>query len=432
MNAHAAFKIADPQLHAHHPFRPVQYLGSKLRALDEIRDAVRTLTSPGARIADLFTGSTVVAQSLALDGARVSALDTQQYAQVFASALLGVGRSTKEGISPQTIASQALAQLDQQTDTWRDLESEETGAIASSDAPRLRRLYNCLPLAWRSPSETAAPLSITNVYAGSYFGVRQAREIDAIRSAVHQMHRRGELSDWQASAALTGLMHAASLSVHSAGKHFAQPLKDGSGNTAFLDARLLADRSIQLMDRFQDGCNRVATTPFDNSDRHTAIRASAEDFTRSDKEHYDLYYLDPPYTAQQYSRFYHLLETLAGHEAPKLPIDSPISAGLYPPNRYKSAFSSRRNAPKAMEAILERISKNGSSALISYSASKPGSDGNARMITLEELLSICIRTFGTSNVECLNMPFRYRQFNSSRNSNETRDDSEILVLCKPA
>lgn len=413
------------------PFRPIQYLGSKLRVLDEIASAASALVRPGAQVVDLFTGTTVVAQHLASAGAPVTAVDTQRYAELFGFALLGVERACNETLDGQEIVDAALGMDAATAECWRKASEAENHALDRSDAEALRSLYEALPLAWRSVGGSE-PFSICTVYAGTYFGVRQALEIDFLRRSIRQLGQEGRLSPWQSSAAMTGLMHAASMTVHSAGKHFAQPLRHGSGNVRFLDARLIADRSISVTDSFIEGCRRVSANPFRSTHGHGAIRAAAEEYVFDRKDAPQLYYLDPPYTAQQYSRFYHVLETLAEDGAPKIPLGGRVTSGLYPTGRYKSAFSSRRSAPKAMEALLIEIARRGAAALISYSASAAGSDGNARMVTLEELLGICSRAFGVANVECSRMAHRYRQFNSAGWANERRDDSEILILCKSA
>jgi adenine-specific DNA-methyltransferase len=432
MTERVALKSMEPDASAWLPFRPVQYLGSKLRVLEEIRSAASSLIRPGAQAVDLFTGTTVVAQHLASAGARVTAVDTQQYAQIFGTALLGVGRTPGEDLDDERIVASALEQVPATAEPWRKANDLEAEALLRADAATLRQLYKKLPLAWQVGEDSAQPLSICTVYAGTYFGVRQALEIDLLHSAIRRLTREGRLSAWQSATAMTGLMHAASMVVHSAGKHFAQPLGEGSGNARFLNARLLSDRSISVFDRFSEGCRRASENPFSALNGHGAVCAPAEEYVLADQGTHQLYYLDPPYTAQQYSRFYHVLETLADDGEPKVPLKERPSAGLYPVGRYKSAFSSRRMAPRTMEALLTEIARRGAAALISYSASAAGSDGNARMVTLEELLGICCGAFGTANVECSRMSHRYRQFNNAGNANDKRDDSEILILCKSA
>lgn len=412
------------------PYRPVQYLGSKMRVLNEIRAAVAELVAPNAQVVDLFTGSTVVAQALASDGYKVTAIDTQAYAEIFGTALLGVHRVagenlTLEGLNEHFDRKMATPEYAQ----WTSAMVREDEAIATQDISALRDLYEGLPLSWKRPDTASNTSPMTSVYAGSYFGVRQTLSLDILHSLCAELAGNQQLSLWQRAASKTALMHAASVAVHSAGKHFAQPFKTTSENTRFLDGRLLSDRREDIIVRFLEGCQSVSSTPFYSQDEHRSLKGAAENIV-SDIGAQQLYYLDPPYTAQQYSRFYHFLETLADDGVPKLPANTPITTGLYPENRYKSAFSARSKAPKAFASLMGKIAAQGASAIISYSASSAGSDGNARMVSLSELQEICVGAFGKSRVECQTMDHRYRQFNSTGNSNSKRDDKEVLILCK--
>lgn len=428
------------------PFRPVQYLGNKLRVLSEISDATNSLIGPRGRVADLFTGTTVVAQMLAHRGYHVSAVDTQKYAVAFANALLGISRQAEETIGTRRLMRVAHDISEVQFKEWRVFIDREDTAMRLKDFEALNELYKCLPLLWRSPRSVnynliceGAPLTsaigklplITSLFAGYYFGIRQALSLDCLRQAAAHLLVSGELSSWQFSAAITALASAASATVHSAGKHFAQPLNAGtSRNHAFLNKRLLDDRSISATSVFLSACKSIDLSAPRQDAAHSSLCAKAEEFVQTAIGHFDLYYLDPPYTAQQYSRFYHILETLVTYDFPQMLKDGSITTGLYPSGRFKSAFSSRSKAAVAFGAILHNAKKGGTSLLISYSASSPNSVGNARMISLEELLSICTEHYGTNAVECWRMRHRYRQFNSAANSNNNRDDSEILIACK--
>ena len=69
-------------------FRAIQYLGSKLRLLDPIKDAIDEVRASDAPVVDLFSGTGVVAHHLS-HTAPVVAVDIQQYARALADALVG-------------------------------------------------------------------------------------------------------------------------------------------------------------------------------------------------------------------------------------------------------------------------------------------------------------------------------------------------------
>lgn len=428
------------------PFRPIQYLGNKLRALPEILDATANLIGSQGRVADLFTGTTVVAQGFAERGYEVSAIDTQRYAEIFAKAMLGIGRLPGESCDFATLSAIGLTTPDAGLrNSWMPFLDREADALLHADAAALSKVNASLPLVWRLPNhpfrvyveavERRSALEelplLTSVYAGSYFGVQQAVVLDELRQNAELARSRGLLSDWQYSAALTAIMSAASTAAHSAGKHFAQPLNaGGSRNERFLAGRLLQDRRIDIVKVFQSACDAINNQAVPADCGHSAWRGPAESFV-AQGDAADLYYLDPPYTAQQYSRFYHVLETICTYEYPQLFVSGALTTGLYPTNRYKSAFSSKRKAPVAFQTITKSAKSNGVALAISYSQSAAASRGNARMISLEQLLDVCAAEFGRSNVEWFQLAHRYRQFNSASASNSQRDDPEILITCRP-
>lgn len=411
-------------------FRPVQYLGCKLRVLDAIISLAREVALPEGGAIDLFSGSTVVSQAFAASGFRTTSVDAQAYSRVFAQALLGIDRSIGREVDTNALLREAES-LTSRDSQWIAIAQQEFELIERASATALRALEARLPLSWRQgrlEADVDAPL--TSFYAGSYFGVRQALQLDAIGSAIASPNLG--LDAWQRATAKTALMHAASHVVHSAGKHFAQPLKMRTGNATFHDRRFLADRAIDVSKVFREACAKIASIAPQRDGGHKAVTASAEQFVAKDDGASKLYYLDPPYTAQQYSRFYHVLETIATETLPRLPTGYPPTTGLYPADRYKSAFSSRRGAGKALSTVLSRLASLKATAIISYSVSARGSDGNARMISLDELLAACRQQFGRGHVEVVEFAHRYRQFNSGEKANEDRDDKEVMVLCKSA
>lgn len=428
-------------------FRPIQYLGSKLRVLDEICDAACSLIGREGNVVDLFTGSTVVAQSLAGCGHSVTTVDSQSYSQILAKACLSIGRLPYETCTVDEIAHNSLPErIEENFQIWEPYASIEEKMLASEDACGLRKLYERLPLIWRNAESPyhrlvegkgvsfphlTIPL-ITSIYAGSYFGVKQALELDRLRYAIFLLHETRLISDWQKHAALASLLSAASATVHSAGKHFAQPLSGGRmKNSDFKNKRLLQDRNISVKDSFAHSCAMINKLSMGDGSKHSAFCDSAENFLeRNERDDFDLYYLDPPYTAQQYSRFYHILETLCTYESPKLITDGQLTTGLYPEKRFRSAFCSKSRALLTIKKIIQKARQSNACLIISYSYSHTGSDGNARMISLMELLEACKQEYGARSVVLWNMGHNYRQFNSKKKTNKKRNDPEILVTCR--
>lgn len=72
----------------HRVQRTVHYLGSKLRLLDPIQEAVAAVVPDGQPVCDLFAGSGTVSLALASRW-KVTSVDIQEYSRVLCSGLLG-------------------------------------------------------------------------------------------------------------------------------------------------------------------------------------------------------------------------------------------------------------------------------------------------------------------------------------------------------
>ena len=68
-------------------FRPIHYIGSKLRLLDSITSTLAEVTNSDYPVCDLFAGSGTVAMALA-EKKSVVAVDIQEYSRTICAALL--------------------------------------------------------------------------------------------------------------------------------------------------------------------------------------------------------------------------------------------------------------------------------------------------------------------------------------------------------
>ncbi|MYD86067.1 MAG: modification methylase, partial [Acidobacteria bacterium] len=72
-------------------------------------------------------------------------------------------------------------------------------------------------------------------------------------------------------------------------------------------------------------------------------------------------YADPPYTRDQYSRYYHIHETLLQYDYP-----TSSGSGRYRPDRFQSPYSMKTRVGNAMEDLVSRCAKLGSTLVLSY------------------------------------------------------------------
>ena len=416
------------------PYRPVQWLGSKLRSSEVITRHAARLTG-GGRLVDLFSGSSVISQALATHGP-VSSVDALKSCAEMARAMLGVERTPEECVSGAFIDS-FLRNASERTKNikgWSSWIEKEAQALTKCDVQQLASIEDDYPVVWRKttrrPSSAAELNVFTHLFSGTYFGLSQSLQLDGIRQEIESRDSLGNLTRWAKSVLLTALLGTCSEIVHSAGKHFAQPLTASKGvNLKLRSSRRLRDRSLDPMAIFARLAAEVAAGA-QNGGNQNEVFCGAVDayFDTLTTIRPSVVYADPPYTAQQYSRFYHVLETVIDYRLPDL--GNQPTSGLYPVDRYLSPYCSKRQAPAAFERLIEASWIAGSALLLSYSSSAAGSNGNARMISLEALESICVKTYGRRAVKVAELSHRYRQFNAGAMGNSGRSDSEVLIICE--
>lgn len=130
----------------------------------------------------------------------------------------------------------------------------------------------------------------------------------------------------------------------------------------------------------------------------------------------DIAFIDPPYNSRQYSRFYHLLETLTKNDKPKLygvaKKPMPENVSLYSKNEAKDTFK---------DLILSLCKAK--MLIVTYNntyASKSNSSKNK--ITLEQITEILNFVGKTYKYE-----FDYKQFQSGKTN--FKEHKEMVFIC---
>lgn len=171
-------------------------------------------------------------------------------------------------------------------------------------------------------------------FSNIYFGMEQSFQIDSIRYAIEQFEDK-QLQDW-----MTGvLIITVSVVASNYGGHFAQPKKNDQENLeSILDQR---KKSVWL-----EFSKRLMAVAEESEKRKEPIHIipgpwqDALEFLKARNIRNALVYVDAPYKRDDYSRYYHVLETLARYDYPDSEHKSrtrSISKG----ERFRSEFSTR-------------------------------------------------------------------------------------------
>jgi adenine-specific DNA-methyltransferase len=312
-------------------WRPIHYLGSKLRLVEQLRLALDQVEPSGSRVVDLFAGSGTVSAALAASR-DVTAVDIQEYSRVLCSAVLNPARLSDPdaALFHNSVKHQAQANLRAAAPLIEYEESCLALARGGYPEPICELIEHASMVAFHSSEQTVRPdfelaqkraseliktadktTLILRFYGGLFFSYRQAAELDALLTVAHAT--QGAHRD----LLLAAIVSTASEIVNTVGKHFAQPIRpkgaDGKPKRHLI-AKIIGDRETDLPSLFMEWLDRYRS--LEPSGRaHEIVRA---DFTEalSQLKDVSVVYADPPYTRDHYSRFYHVLETMCRWDNP--------------------------------------------------------------------------------------------------------------------
>ncbi len=438
-------------------FRLVHYLGSKLRLIEPIREVISQVVPLGGRVCDLFAGSGTV--SLGLRHAwGVTAIDIQEYSRVLTSAVLNPPDDQAAGTALMNHASKSELAKRLRFALEPLVEYEKT-CLAEAESGSMEPLCDLLErgsllLAKSNSLDPESALQaaqakaierlaseglgngpssvITRYYGGVYFSWKQAIELDA---RLELAHTAPTLARDQLLAAL---MSVASDAVNTVGKQFAQPIRprDSKGMPKLhLVRQTLRDRRLDV-----DGLTRVWMSRYASIPRtrhkHRSVRGDFEEALDEHVKDVDLVYADPPYTRDHYSRYYHVLETMARHDEPAVSTTTirtngvPMpSRGLYRDARHQSPFCIKSKAPRAFNALCHRVATAGKPLLISYSPYKEQEGNRPRLLTIRELREIAEVHFARVLIVDVE-GITHNKLNMDKRNIPVDYAAEILMLCR--
>ena len=342
--------------------RTIKYSGNKLRLLPTIVWLVRQVVKNGGTILDLMAGTHCVGYALKRQY-RIYANDIQEYSFVIGKAFIEHG-----GYSIN-----------------RDLAEKEL----------MRDI--------RKNQKDPKFYLFQKTYPNTYFTASQCKEIDNIRAAIETVPTP------QRELYLTVLMSAMCYTSNTTG-HFAEYLNKTPSNT-----RSVQELFFKKCEDLTVVANSYANTVF-NLDYNSFLSGTEQELTEI-VESSDLIYVDPPYSAAQYSRFYHLLETLVKYDYPSVKFK-----GRYRSDRYFSDFCRKSRAQTELDHALGRLSEiNNKFVLLSYV------DSNSCLIPKNKFEEIVHNHF-----RHVTKPLVYQVSHSQLGNGSSRKVLEYLILATNA
>lgn len=194
-------------------------------------------------------------------------------------------------------------------------------------------------------------------FGGKYFDYDKAKLIGFIREDIE--NSKSELTEKEYAILLATLIYNIDKTANTLG-HFEAYIKKPIKPTP-LKLKLIDVQQFSNLQIFQEDSNELA---------------------RSIKS--DLVYIDPPYNSRQYSRFYHVYETLVKWDKPVL-----SGVAMKPPAENMSKYCTSQ-APKAFSDLIENL--DAKYLAVSYNNTYNSKSGSLRNhITVKQIYEILSR-----------------------------------------
>lgn len=341
----------------HNQFYVTRYMGAKYKLLDFIMPSIFSHLQNGAVLIDLMAGTHAIGYA-AKSNYRIIANDIQRYSYTFGKALI-------ENQEISTVGHRVL-------DDFREYQKKFGKA------------------GW-----------FTETYSGTYFSRQQCLEIEAIRETIEQLD--GEILK---SIYLTALANAMSLCQSSSG-HFAQYMSSENPRVV----------KLQNMSVFKAFIERCLAIHIELSNfKNLVFNLNIDDLFKVDELEKvapagSFAYLDPPYSEAQYSRYYHLLETVFLNDRPEV-----SHKGLYRPDRFQSPFCSPKKVAQAFKNVAHSAANKGWKLGISYSLSG--------LIEIDQIVAICRGCF--DRVDLTSQQYAH----SMQGRGVAGNTTEVLLVCR--
>lgn len=306
-------------------------------------EAIGRSLGEAKRVLDLFTGSAAVAWHVAEKyDKQVLASDLQMYSTVLAAAVIERTETITDRSWIDNWMRRARARISAHR-AWSDIKALQAtlGKISVEDAAASARAIGFTD---------KHPLS--RAYGGYYFSPMQSLWLDALRASLPD-------SEGLRDVALAALIQAASRCAASPG-HTAQPFKPNETAGRFLIEAWERDLPTIVRARIED------IAPRKTANKGKAYCMNASELAEEAREG-DLVFLDPPYSGVHYSRFYHVLESVARGE-----VGNVTGTGRYPERseRPTSDFSMLTTSKRAFDELLAILARRKAKVIITFPAGK--------------------------------------------------------------
>lgn len=348
----------------------VGYMGTKKYLAASVAEVVQKCRS--GPLLDVFSGMCSVGEAIGTNRS-VWNNDVQIFASEVATAFF-----TSKSLPPATnfvihrLQNDFLNNKAALQDRFNKRIKLEQEALLSNDAEKITshqsnysHVGNCPDLEsereFLAKNTSTFPYRLCSItYADGYFSLAQSIEIDSIRYAIDAALKNAVINTEEQRWLVIALCQA-TLKLSTTTGHFAQHLNPNANNINYI----VAQREKSVWFTWIDSI--AALSPIGSSNWRRENKAYNEDCLsllskmKKIKAKPSVIYADPPYTDDQYSRYYHVWETIVLYDYP-----TSTNAGRYRPNRFVTPFSHKTKVVNAMRELIASCHEIGSDLILSY------------------------------------------------------------------
>lgn len=312
----------------------MNYIGSKLSLLNFITDSIRKVASESANtFADVFSGTGAVGVFFKQLGFSVIANDVQFYSYVLNRHYIGNHRELKFSGLRKLI----------------DFNAVNVAARRELVCKYLMQLSGKSGFIYQNYADGGTR---QQEFPRLYFSDENAQKCDAIREQIQLWQQAKMITEDEYFFLLTSLLEAI----------------DKRANTASVYGAFLKKLKKSALKPLE----LLPAKLFCNDQEHRIYNKNANDLIREISA--DILYLDPPYNERQYCANYHLLETIARNDQPKIF----GKTGLRDYQKQKSKYCAKNLAQREMADLVTNA--NAKYIFLSYN--------NEGLLTLDEIKDI--------------------------------------------
>lgn len=201
-------------------------------------------------------------------------------------------------------------------------------------------------------------------FANKFFSLKDALQIGFIRDELDRLLKESFINEKEFNILLASLLYSADRVANTVGHYdaYRKKVKLEDKFSFELIKPLKSDKEILI---FNEESNALAKRLV------------------KDKQSVDIAFLDPPYNSRQYSRFYHLLESLAKNDKPKL-----YGVALKREPENISEYS-KTNAKEALKELLTSLVKISKCVMMTYNNTyNSKSSSSQNKIQLEQIIAL--------------------------------------------